>query len=122
MAFTENMQTRTYVAGSNLSAKQFCFVSLAADGQVDATGAGALAAGVLLNDPAAGGAATVAYDGRVTVVCGGTVTRGGEVTSDANGEAVDATTSDVIVGYALEAGVNGQVITIELARGNTLAL
>jgi hypothetical protein len=118
MAFTENMQTRTYVAGSDLSAKQFSF----ADGQVDATGAGALAAGVLLNDPVAGGAATVAYDGRVTVVCGGTVTRGGEVASDASGEAVDATTDDVIVGYALEAGVDGQVITIELARGNTLAL
>jgi hypothetical protein len=82
----------------------------------------ALAAGVLLNDPVAGGAATVAYDGRVTVVCGGTVTRGGEVASDASGEAVDATTDDVIVGYALEAGVDGQVITIELARGNTLAL
>ena len=42
MAFTENMQTRSYVAGSDLSAKQFRFVSLAADGAVDATGAGLL--------------------------------------------------------------------------------
>jgi len=122
MAFTENMQTRSYVAGSDLSAKQFRFVSLAADGAVDATGAGDAAAGVLLNDPAAAGAAGVAYDGRVTVVCGGTVTRGGEVASDAAGEAVDATTGDAILGYALETGADGQVITIELARGNTLAL
>ena len=122
MAFTENMQTRSYVAGSDLSAKQFRFVSLAADGAVDATGAGAAAAGVLLNDPAAAGAAGVAYDGRVTVVCGGTVTRGGEVASDAAGEAVDATTGDAILGYALETGADAQVITIELARGNTLAL
>jgi hypothetical protein len=122
MAFTENMQTRSYVAGSDLSAKQFRFVSLAADGAVDATGAGAAAAGVLLNSPAAGAAAGVAYDGRVTVVCGGTVTRGGEVASDAAGEAVDATTDDAILGYALETGADGQVITIELARGNTLAL
>ena len=121
MAFTENMQTRSYVAGSDLSAKQFRFVSLAADGAVDATGAGA-AAGVLLNNPAAAGAAGVAYDGRVTVVCGGTVTRGGEVASDAAGEAVDATTGDAVLGYALETGADGQVITIELARGNTLAL
>jgi hypothetical protein len=92
MAFTENMQTRSYVAGSDLSAKQFRFVSLAADGAVDATGAGAAAAGVLLNNP------------------------------DSAGEAVDATTDDVILGYALETGADGQVITIELARGNTLAL
>jgi hypothetical protein len=122
MAFTENMQTRSYVAGSDLSAKQFRFVSLAADGAVDATTDGAAAAGVLLNNPAAAGAAGVAYDGRVTVVCGGTVTRGGAVASDSAGEAVDATTDDVILGYALETGADGQVITIELARGNTLAL
>lgn len=120
MAFMEDVRCRTYIAGQDLSAHQFHFVTLAADGQVDPTGDGARADGVLLNTPnAAGKAATVAYDGRVTVEAGGTIARGGAVASNAAGEAVAAATNDVILGYALEAGVDGQIITIELSRAET---
>jgi len=121
MAFMEDVRCRTYIAGQDLSASQFHFVTLAADGQVDPTGAGLRADGVLLNTPdAAGKAATVAYDGRVTVEAGGDITRGAAVTSNATGEAVAATSTDVILGYALEAGADGQIITIELSRAETV--
>lgn len=121
MATFENYQTKTYVAGSDLSSHQFGFVALASDGEVDACGDGATAVGVLLNDPAAGGAATVAYSGRVLVECGGTVTNGGEVASDSAGLCVDATSSDVILGYAREAGVTGQIIAIDFFLGGNAA-
>lgn len=121
MATFENYDTQTFIAGSDLSAKQFFFVSLAADGEVDSTGDGAEAIGVLLNDPTAGAAATVAIRGRVIVECGGNVTRGGDVASDANGNAVDAATGDIILGKALETGVDGQIIAIQLLDGGNVA-
>lgn len=103
----------TLEAGSDLSAKQWFFVSVAADGQVDATGDGLHADGVLQNDPAAAGrAAEVAIGGVVQVICGGTVTRGGAVASDAAGEAVDAASGDIILGTALETGADGAVISM----------
>lgn len=101
------------VAGADLSAKQYFFVAVSADGQIDPAGDGAMADGVLQNKPdAAGKAATVAIGGITQVICGGTVTRGGPVASDAAGEAVDAATGDIILGTALETGADGQVISI----------
>jgi len=115
MAFKENQENVTYEAGSDMSANQFYFVSLSADGQVDTTGDGARAIGVLQNKPsAAGRAATVATDGKVRVSCGGSVTSGGLVASDANGQAVDAASGDWILGEATEAGSSDEVITVDL--------
>jgi hypothetical protein len=120
MAFTENMSTRTYVSGSAVA--QFTFVSLAADGQVDNTAANARTDGVVLQAAgAAGQAVTVAYDGRVTVQAGGTITRGAAVAVGTSGKAKAAASTNVIVGYAVEAGVDGQVITIELSRADKAA-
>lgn len=113
MAFTEGMNLVTLIAGQDLSSSQYLFVSVSADGQIDPTGDGAHADGVLQNDPAAQGrAAQVAVGGIVKVKCGGTVTRGGPVASDANGKAVNAASGDVIVGTALETGANGSVIAM----------
>jgi len=114
MATMQNVETKTYVAGS---AKQFHFVALAADGQVDAAGAGVASVGVLLNEPTAGQAATVAYSGRLMVEAGGNVTRGAAVCSDAAGACVDAASGDIILGYAREAGVDGQIIAIDFFLG-----
>jgi hypothetical protein len=121
MAFTENMQTRTYISGAALT--QFTFVTgPASDGQIDPCGAGDRATGVVLQAAtAAGQAVTVAYDGRVTVKAAGNITRGAAVTSDASGEAVAAASTDIILGYALEAGVDNQIITVELSRAETAA-
>lgn len=50
--------------------------------------------------------------GILLVVAGGTVAIGDSVTSDENGKAVKATSSDEINGYALDNGVTGQEIRI----------
>jgi hypothetical protein len=113
MATQDNMLCVTLEAGADLSTKQVYFVSVAADGQIDPTGDGLDADGVLQDAPAAAGrAALVAIAGKVKVVCGGVVTRGGPVASDANGTAVNAATGDIILGVALETGASGRIIEI----------
>ena len=123
MAVIQTRDTRTFEAGENLSSAQFKFVTLEADGKVDlADAAGENCIGVLLNNPdAAGKAATVALTGKVMVVAGGTIAAGAAVATDAAGDAVTATTGNIIMGYALEAGVDGQVIAIELIQGGNAA-
>jgi len=118
MATMQSRDTRTFVAGEDLSTAQFKFVTLEADGQVDlADSAGENCVGVLLVEGAATRAVTVVMTGSVMVEAGGTVTVGGAVATDATGRAVDATTGDIIMGYAREAGVAAQVIEIELIQG-----
>jgi hypothetical protein len=114
MATQDNMITVSLEAGQDLSAKQFCFVSVAADGQIDPTGAGLIAQGVLQDAPAAAGrAAEVAIAGKVKVVCGAAVTRGGPVASTSTGTATNATTAgQIILGTALETGASGRIIEI----------
>ena len=121
MAFTERMATRTSISGAAIA--QFTFVAgPASDGQIDPCGDGARACGVALTSAAgAGEAVTVAYDGRVTVKAAGNITRGAAVASDSAGEAVAAASGDIILGYALEAGVDNQIITVELSRADKAA-
>ena len=123
MAVMQSRDTRTFEAGADLSAGQFKFVTLAADGQVDITSsAGGNAIGVLLNKPAAAGrAATVCVSGSVMITCGGTITAGDQIQSDANGDALLAATSDVVLGYARENGVDGQIIEMEFITGGNVA-
>lgn len=123
MAVMQSRDTRTFNAGEDLSSAQFKFVTLEADGNVDlADAAGERAVGVLLNKPdAAGKAATVAMTGKVMVVAGGSVTAGDEVATDAAGDAVTAASTNIVMGYALEDAVDGQVFAIELIQGGNAA-
>ena len=122
MATEQSRNTRTFVAGEDLSTAQFKFVTLEADGQVDlADSAGENCIGVLRPEGAAGAAVAVLVDGPVIVEAGGTVTNGAAVATDATGRAVDATTGDIIMGYAMEAGVTNQKIQIELIQGGKAA-
>lgn len=123
MAVMQSRDTRTFNAGEDLSSAQFKFVTLEADGNVDlADAAGERAVGVLLNKPdAAGKAATVAMTGKVMVVAGGTVTAGDEIATDASGDAVTASSTNIVMGYALEDAVDGQVFAIELIQGGNAA-
>lgn len=122
MAVMQSRDTRTFEAGGDLSAGQFKFAALAADGQVDLAGDGAQAIGVLYNEPdAAGKAATVVMTGKVIVEAGDSVTAGDAIGVDANGDAVTAATDDIIMGYALEDAVDGQVFAIELIQGGNAA-
>ena len=122
MAVMQSRDTRSFVAGESLAAAQFKFVTLESDGQVDlADSAGENCIGVLLNNPAAGAAATVAISGKVMVTSGGTIAAGAAVATDASGDAVTAASTNIIMGYALEAAVDGQVMAIELIQGGNAA-
>ena len=122
MAVMQSRDTRTFVAGESLAAAQFKFVTLESDGQVDlADSAGENCVGVCINDPAAGEAATVVMSGKVMVTAGDTIAAGAAVATDASGDAVTATTGNIVMGYATEAGVDGQVIAIELIQGGNAA-
>ncbi len=122
MATMLSRDTRTFVAGSDLTAAQFKFVSLAADGQVDVTAsAGGNAIGILSNNPDVGQAATVTVTGGYMVEAGGTITAGDQIQSSATGTALLAATGDVVLGYALEDAVIGQVMRIEFITGGNLA-
>ncbi len=123
MAFEENRQNISLPAGADLSSSQYKFVSIDSNGQVVVTGAGAQADGVNQNKPdAAGKVSTVTIAGVSKVECGGTVTAGFPVASDADGEAVDAATGDNISGVALEAGEDGQLISVLLKTQNANAI
>ncbi len=118
MAVQESRDTRTFIAGEDLSSSQFKFVTLESDGQVDlADAAGERCFGVLENDPAAGAEATVVVAGQTRITCGGTVAAGAQLQTDASGDAITAAAGDVVMGYAMEAGAVNQKIQIELIQG-----
>ena len=118
MATKNALHTISVEAGQDLSANQYYFVAMASDGQVDPAGDGALALGVLQDDPAAAGrAASVAIGGQTKVVAGGAITAGDQVASDANGKAVTAATGDNVLGIATQtANADGDIISIVLAE------
>jgi len=120
MARFDDLKARTFEAGQAL-AQPFIFVVQAADGQVDPVGtAGVRTDGVLLDTAgAAGRPVAVAYDGRTKVLAAGTIARGAAVSSNNAGRAIAATTGHIIQGYAEEAAVTGQIVTVRLVRAET---
>lgn len=118
MAVMQSRDTRTYVAGEDLSTAQFKFVTLESDGQIDlADSAGENCIGVLLNDPTSGNAATVVMSGKTLVKAGGTIAAGASVATNAAGLAVTAASGNIVMGYATEAAVSGQTMAVELIQG-----
>ena len=104
MAVMQSRDNRTFVAGEDLSAAQFKFVTLEADGQVDlADAAGENAIGVCISGATAGKAVTVCVSGSVMVEAGGVIAAG-----DSSSKLVlmvqllTAAAGDVVLGYARE--------------------
>lgn len=108
--------TITAEAGQDLSAKQYYFVSVAADGQVDPTGDGARVDGVLYHPAsAAGQPVAMAIAGKARVKAGGNISVGDLVASDTNGKVVTAAQNDEIAGLAMTASTgDGQIIDVLL--------
>lgn len=121
MAVMQSRDTRSVVAGADLSAKQFTFVKLDTNAEVVPAGNGEQAFGICLVGALEDNVATVVVQGKTMVKCGGTVTAGGAVGIDAGSLAVNAASTDIIMGYATEAGVNNQIIAIELIQGGNAA-
>lgn len=121
MAVMQSRDNRTFIAGEDLSAAQFKFVTLESDGQVDlADAAGENAMGVCLVGGTAGNAVTVCVSGSVMITAGGTIAAGASLQTDASGDAITAASGDVVLGYAREAGVDGQIIEMEMIQGGNL--
>lgn len=114
MAYEDSVTTISVPAAGALT--QFTLVTVNSSGQVANTGDGAMAQGVVQNDPgAAGEIAEVATAGVMQVVAGGSVSAGDDIGSDANGQAVTASdgSGDIIIGKALtSASGSGSVISM----------
>lgn len=113
-------------AAEDLSAKQFRAVKFASTGTDDnkkvvAAGAGERAVGILQNDPADGRGAEVAVaPGGSKMKLGGTVALGQLLKSDANGDGVVIAAGDEeVVARALEAGVDNDVISVQVWLGKS---
>ena len=126
MATQGNQIRQTFVAGADLSGKQYTFVTcngVTADGEnrtVVSPAVGAKVDGVVINNPKNTHAATVVVFGRTKVKAGGAIAAGAEVQTNANGQVVAATTG-IRVGKALEAAVTNQIITIDFYPGGNAA-
>jgi hypothetical protein len=112
MAIQEAVISITLPAAADLRTHQYKFVEVDSDGKVALVADDGHADGVLLNDPNTNEAAIVGIAGVLKVKCGGVVTRGGNVSSGANGAAKNADTGAAINGTALETGANGRVISM----------
>lgn len=120
MAESNYVLDLTFKAGANLATKQYYLLKAdtTAD-QVVLAGANDKVLGVLQDKPnAAGKSASVTVIGTTKVVLGNTVAYGDSLISDANGKAiaVGATVNGNVIGYALAAGVAGDIIRMLVAR------
>ena len=127
MATQGNQIRQTFVAGADLSGKQYTFVTcngVTADGEnrtVVTPAVGAKVDGVVINNPRNTHAATVVVFGRTKVKAGGPIAAGAEVQTNASGQVVAATGAGIRVGKALEAAVANQIITIDFYPGGNAA-
>ena len=119
MATQGNQVRETFLAGADLSAKQFTYVIMnTVNRTVVAAGNAAAADGIVINKPALGEAATIVIFGRTVVLAGtGGLTAGANVGVDANGAGVVAATSDIIVGKVVDAAPAGGYATVDFFRG-----
>ena len=123
MASEDNIQKVSIPANTDLSASQYCFVTVNSSGRLALTADAGEADGVLQDKPdAAGRVGSLGISGVTKVKLGGTVTAGDDVASGASGVAVIAATGDVVNGRALESGTSGTIISILLKAAGHNAL
>lgn len=125
MATTESSTVVNMVANADLSGDQFKLVQITGDNEVGLAAVGTRIMGVLCNKPgeatgAAGEAAAVAIDGISKVSIGAAVTAGDMVTSDANGQAIVATSTNYAIGMFLEAGAAADEVVSVLLKPQAL--
>lgn len=112
MAYEVPVLDFTFNNPSNLSSNQYYFVTkTTTNNEVDLSSAGDLALGILQNDPIANEGAGVRLLGISKVVAGGSITAGDYIAVGTGGTAITRTTEN-IVGFALESGASGEVISI----------
>ena len=112
-------------AGADLSTKQFHAVKVAADGDVEISGAGEASIGMLQNKPILNEAAEIDYDGISKAVAGAAVANAGvELMANAAGRLIVATSGNRVVAVSLtSASGDGVFFTVKIvgAPGALLA-
>jgi hypothetical protein len=104
MAYQQAQTNITLKAGADLSAKQYFFVKIDANGDAVLAGNGENAIGVLQNAPASGEAANIAVAGVSKVIIGDTTSldSGVVISSDANGKATLGVSTDFALAILIE--------------------
>ena len=121
MAFEGSKLTITLPAASDLSAKQYRFVTVDGDGKLALSGDDGNAIGVLQNKPEADEAGVVAITGITKLYIGttGSLDYGSIVSSQANGEGKIQDSGAYRLGIALEdSTANGDIISILFTGAN----
>ena len=116
---TKNLiiHTDTDIAGQDLAGRIYTVVDLTAAGVVNVAGQGADFYGVLMNNPALGGAAIVAINGTVEIKAESAIAKGDGVTAAGVGGTIEtAAGADYVVGTAREAGIAGQCVSVVLRK------
>lgn len=115
----------TEVAAVDLSAHQYKFAKMTANGVNIATAATDAVIGVIQNKPKAGEAVELDCDGVTKVISGGVIAKGAKVAPDANGKAVAYVSPGAYAAGSEAAGVafeasaaDGVVIAVKLGKHN----
>jgi hypothetical protein len=115
MSYEEQLRSISLPADGDQTGNQYRFLKGDTDGVAVNDAAGGPCIGVLQNKPDDGQVATVGIDGVSMVEAGGTVTKYGNVQSDATGRAADAAAGDYSQGMALAAAAGaGEIIPVLL--------
>ena len=119
MAFDAVVQTISVPAAADLTGLEMRFMTIGASGQMNKTGAGLMADGVLEHAAgAAGRSGSLAIHGAPKMIAGAAIAAGALVASDANGKPVTAVSGDQILGKTLmAASAAGDVIPVLLKLG-----
>ena len=115
MAYEESVIAISLPVAADYSTKQYHIVDIAATTgrAVLVAGQGLNAYGVLQDNPAAAGrVGRIAIGGVMKVMSGDTITVGAQLCAGADGRAEIALASDVVIGKAISAGVDGTIITM----------
>lgn len=109
------------VSAADLKDEQFKFVKLTASETVNVAGAGEEGIGILQNKPEASQAAEVMHLGVSKLLLAGAVSAGDRIASDANGEGVEAVSTNYALAIALEDGADNDLCTVLLIQPQLLA-
>lgn len=126
MALEGRQDLWSFPTSTDLSGNQYHIVDLDTSGNLVIAGAGARGIGVLVDTPKAGQSGSVVIAGITKVVAGAAIAAGDYISSNATGQAVPATATDVtggttgtpIIGQALSAAsAAGELVTVVIGRG-----
>ncbi len=116
MGYTIEGEHGSFEAGSDLSASQYCGVTVNASSQLVLPAAGGQIIGILTTKPAAAGrVGAVRLIGPVErCIGGGAITAGTSVKMTAAGKILLAAATDKAIGIALETGILNDELTVVL--------